>query len=174
MIPFRRQGADTIVADFDDNERLFLADLAAQLIEVLEAEGTDPAVERLLPQAYPNDPSASAEFRRFTADSLTTRKIEHARTVIASLRSAEDDEDLFELDEAEVQSWLRTLTDLRLTLAVRLEIDNQNEEGRTDEDAEPLQTVYFWLGGLQESLLSALLAADAWASDDPETDAPQA
>ncbi|MFT2817918.1 DUF2017 domain-containing protein [Leifsonia sp. A12D58] len=157
MIPFRRQTPQTIVADFDDNERLFLADLAAQLVEVLEAEGTDPAVERLLPQAYPDDPSASAEFRRFTSESLTTRKIEHARTVIASLGAPEEGEDFFELDEAEVQSWLRTLTDLRLTLAVRLEIDNENEEGRTDEDAEPLQTVYFWLGGLQESLLSALL-----------------
>ena len=70
MIPFRRQSADTIIADFDDNERLFLADLAAQLVEVLEADGTDPAVERLLPQAYPDDPSASAEFRRFTALNL--------------------------------------------------------------------------------------------------------
>ena len=160
MIPFHRQSTGLIVADFDNNERLFLSDLASQLVEVLEAEGTDPAIERLLPQAYPGDAEASAEFRRFTADTLTERKIEHARTVIASLDAPDDEESFFELSETEVQAWLRTLTDLRLTLAVRLEIDNENEEGRTDEGAEPLQTVYFWLGGLQESLLTALLAAE--------------
>jgi hypothetical protein len=38
--------------------------------------------------AYPDDAEASAEFRRFTADDLTTRKAANARRIIADLAAA--------------------------------------------------------------------------------------
>jgi hypothetical protein len=54
------------------------------------------------------------------------------------------------------QQWLSTLTDLRLTIANRLGIESDDDEGRTDEAAMPLQESYYWLGDLQEMIVRAL------------------
>ena len=90
-------------------------------------------LQRLLPDAYRDDTEEAAEFRRFTERSLTSAKVANAETVLATLRDAgldetkvdeaEDQEPLeVELDAAAVQAWLRTLTDVRLALAIRLGI----------------------------------------------------
>ena len=42
----------------------------------------DPAMARLFPDAYPDDPEASLDFRRFTQRSLQEAKLAHARTVL--------------------------------------------------------------------------------------------
>ena len=97
-------------------------------------------LQRLLPDAYRDDSDDSAEFRRFTERSLTSAKVANAEAVLASLAGGRarrdiDDDDVedqdpieVELDPDAVQAWLRTLTDIRLSLAVRLGIE-------TDEDA---------------------------------------
>jgi hypothetical protein len=112
----------------------------------------DPALLRLLPDAYQDDQDASAEFRRFTEDELAGAKTSDARTVAMALRGDE----AIVLDPESVRPWLRSITDLRLTLAVRLGIREDGDEGDTSQAAEPTQQVYFWLGYLQESLLAAL------------------
>lgn len=62
-----------------------------------------------------------------------------------------------ELDEAAAQAWLRTLTDIRLTLAARLGIDLDDELGnQSSDEAVMMRQVYDWLGYVQESLVSAL------------------
>jgi hypothetical protein len=57
------------------------------------------------------------------------------------------------LDEAGVNSWLRTLTDLRLALAARLQIEDDGDEGLGDET---MLTVYDWLGFLQGTLVETI------------------
>ena len=47
----------------------------------------DPVLARLLPDGYTDDPEASAEFRRYTEESLRTAKVAAAQTVLASLPS---------------------------------------------------------------------------------------
>jgi len=159
---FTRSLSGQLRGRFDDAERETLSALAEQLVQVLEAApdasehpGDDPAFSRLLPDAYPENPEASAEFRRFTSDEIVQRKIENARAVIASVGNT-DARGRVQLDEASAQSWLRTLTDLRLVLASRLGIERDGDEGRLDADALPLQQLYLWFGYLQESLLQAL------------------
>ena len=46
---------------------------------------TDPALARLLPDAYADDPGSSAEFRRFTESDLRTQKQAAIRVVLDSL-----------------------------------------------------------------------------------------
>jgi hypothetical protein len=79
----------------------------------------DPAVARLLPDAYPQDPAASADFRRRTSDDLLVRKREAARRVLTAIPAPY--EPAF-LDEQAAQDWLTTLNDLRLVLGTRLGI----------------------------------------------------
>ena len=133
----------------------------------------DPVLQRLLPDAYRDDSDESAEFRRFTERSLTSAKVANAEAVLASLRDAgldetkvddaeaEDQEPLeVELDAEAVQAWLRTLTDVRLSLAVRLGIESDEDmmllHQSEDEAVIAMTELYDWLGYVQETLVTAL------------------
>jgi hypothetical protein len=182
VIPFRQHGT-VVTARLTANEAVTLGVLAAQLIELLgersvqadDGENTDagdalyaqlgiggagarpldPALARLLPDAYREDAQAASDHRRFTERTLVDRKVSNARAVIASLDSATISAvaavHTLSLDEESVQCWLRTLTDLRLTIAARLQIEEDGDEGVGDD---AMLAVYDWLG----YLLSALVA----------------
>lgn len=177
------ESTGTVTAQFEPVEIGLLRLAASQLIDLLEAAEThalgtsdDPALRRLLPDAYTDDPEAAAEFRRFTADDLLERKVRNARCVLASLGEEPLDEIADEpgdaelgaaadaaeqpvtiaLDPDDVQSWLRTLTDLRLTLAERLEIGPDGVPQLSDDEAPFLHDVYDWFGMVQESLVYAI------------------
>lgn len=129
----------------------------------------DPVLRRLLPDAYGDDAEESAEFRRFTERTLTSAKVANAEALIGSLRAGGldlDDEEgpeqvvEVELDEGEVQAWLRSLTDIRLSIAVRLGIDSDDDALAVAESEDPavqaMSDVYDWLGYVQETLVGAL------------------
>jgi hypothetical protein len=128
----------------------------------------DPVLQRLLPDAYRDDADDSAEFRRFTERSLTSAKVANAEAILAALVAAgldEVDEEAgetleVELDADTAQSWLRALTDIRLSLAVRLGIEDDDDAmllARSDDEAVVAMTeLYDWLGYVQETLVVAL------------------
>lgn len=132
------------------------------------AEPEDPVLQRLFPTAYPEDPEAAAEFRRFTEGSLRDRKAEAAGCVIDTLEEAGLPPELtetglvidVELDEAAAQTWLRSFTDIRLALAVRLGVEQDDEEywhSLPEEDPRTVaHDIYEWVGYLQETLVDAL------------------
>ncbi|WP_332662520.1 DUF2017 domain-containing protein [Aeromicrobium sp.] len=130
----------------------------------------DPVLKRLLPDAYRDDEEGAGEFRRFTERSLTSAKVANAETLIGSLidggltfgaTAAEDEEPIeIELDDHEVQAWLRALTDVRLSLAVRLGIEEDEDillvAQSEDEAIAAMSEIYDWLGYVQETLIAAL------------------
>lgn len=132
------------------------------------AEPEDPVLQRLFPTAYPEDPEAAAEFRRFTEGSLRDRKAEAAACVIDTLEEAGLPPELtetglvidVELDEPAAQTWLRSFTDIRLALAVRLGVEQDDEEywhSLPEEDPRTVaHDIYEWVGYLQETLVDAL------------------
>ena len=174
MIPFTRDG-DLILARLSAGEAAVLSALAGQLVELLEeraaespadvllaqlgiggasAPPLDPAMARLLPDAYRGDAEAASEHRQLTELGLVDRKAANARAVIASLDGAgSGGPRLVSLDPAGVQSWLRHLTDLRLVLAARLQIDQDGDEGSGDDR---MLDLYDWLGYLQGTLVECL------------------
>ena len=152
MIPFRRRG-DDLLLDLPEHEARLLGDLVAQLVTVLEGgDPGDPAVARLLPSAYPDDEEAAAEFRRFTSDDLTARKLANARRVLDDVATPTAER----LDAAGQQSWLRTLTDLRLVLGSRLGVTADGPAPSDDPHVVVMHDVFDWLGYLQESLVQTL------------------
>ncbi len=153
MKPFQNEPDGTVVAAIDRDEALLMQSLASQLTALLrEGDGMDPAVVRLLPDAYPDDPAASAEFRRFTAGGLVERKLANADTLMTTLSESIETGEL-RLDPPQAQAWLRSLTDIRLTLASRLGIESEDQEPSEDTI---LQELYDWLGFLQNSLVEAV------------------
>ncbi|WP_183095137.1 DUF2017 domain-containing protein [Nocardioides stalactiti] len=131
-------------------------------------EPEDPVLARLFPNAYRDDGDAAAEFRRFTEGSLRDGKARAAGTVIdtleeAGLPSEPTDEDLtidVEIDVVTAEVWMRTLTDLRLALGTRLEVEEGDEDywySLPDEDPRgQAHHIYEWLGYLQETLVQAV------------------
>ncbi len=120
----------------------------------------DPVLRRLLPNAYV-DPESAAEFRKYTESSLRLVKQTHLMYLREQLVFPVD----HELPKADIAvtdptQWLIAINDLRLALAVRLDIKTDSfdeyEAMKDDNPQKSLFAVYFWLGGIQESLISHL------------------
>ncbi len=141
-----------------------LADDTAQLLaDADENEPTpmDPALRRLLPDGYRDDPEAAAEFRRFTAEGLAERKIANSSKLVESLSGGGGSRVTVQLDDADADAWLKALTDIRLVLASRLGIEDDGDLGfgRGGENTYRA-IVYGWVGYVQESLLRAITAPE--------------
>jgi hypothetical protein len=137
----------------------------------------DPVLHRLLPDAYRDDDEGASDFRRFTERGLRESKSHNAQVLIQSLIAggmsepvaADDSDDIaapaqpeveVELDAEGVQAWLRALTDIRLALATRLGVE-QDDERRwatmADDDPQSyVHDIYDWLGYVQETLVHAI------------------
>jgi hypothetical protein len=187
----RHRRSRRVIANFSGFEADLLRSLASQLVELLRNEHAapthaddplealldfsgpteepeDPVLARLFPTAYPDDPEAAGDFRRFTEGSLRDGKAEAAVSVIDVLEEAGLPPELteeglvidVELEEPTAETWLRSFTDIRLALAVRLEVEEGDEEyWETLDEEDPrgqAHDIYMWLGYLQESLVDAL------------------
>ena len=120
----------------------------------------DPVLQRLLPNAYA-DPESAAEFRKYTESSLRLVKQTHLMYLREQLVFPVD----HELPKADIAvtdptQWLIAINDMRLALAVRLDIKTDSfaeyEKMKDSDRQKPLFAVYFWLGSIQESLISHL------------------
>lgn len=178
---FQRTATGRIVLRADEVERGLLRTLAEQVIAFVQPDDEpdpgddplhaivgaldgsserpdDPALARLLPDAYLDDPEASADFRRFTEGALREQKEAHARAVLDGLARSGSK---VTLSEQELPSWLGFLNDARLALGVRLGIaeDAVDELAGLPEDDPRFAAfhVYDWLTYLQDSLVRLLL-----------------
>ena len=162
MRPFRRKG-DELVARLGPAEVRILALLLDQLEQLLTADAEDvagdPVLDRLLPAGHRSDPELAADYRDLTESSLRAGKAEDLATVRAGLPL---DGGTVRLDPEEAGAWLRTSNDLRLALGTRLDIQEDTEppEDLASEEGQQL-AVYYWLTGLQGSLVDALAAGRA-------------
>ena len=174
---FKRKRGGVLAADVDPVEADVLTAVVADLLALLgdgeeEEDGdplaamvglssgpvaapTDPALARLLPDAYGDDEEAAQEFRRYTEGDLRAGKRANATAVLASLAPLAGRGGRLVLDRDEADAWLGCLNDLRLVLGTRLEVTEETELDVHGDDprAQALQ-VYGWLGWLQESLLA--------------------
>ena len=121
----------------------------------------DPVLRRMFPDAYANDPAAAADFRRFTERDLKVKKISEAGMVLAALEATRYGRHELRIPVSEADTWLRTLTSLRLAIAIRLGITDAAaaEELAEIDEHDPrafMASVYDWLSFAQETLISAL------------------
>ena len=175
----RVDGAVTLTVD--KGEVPILRDLFGQLVALLDVAeapadedplsalvgiGTstkapeDPALARLLPNAYSDDDESAAEFRRYTELGLRETKRTRAALVQGCLKRPGKRRTL---TEDETQAWLTSINDLRLVLGTRLDVSEDPEadwavlNGLPEDDPLLLHhAIYDWLGALQWRLLQAL------------------
>ncbi len=177
-----------VLAHFDETEAQVLLSLSRQFSDLLNdvtnpSALIDPAMRRLFPDAYRDDASASDEFRRYTQQDLAIAKVNAAERVQLALEGnlvPPIDEDLpdgrtalgLSIDDG--WSWLRHLTDVRLTLAARMGV--VDDPAAFDDDVDPdslteeellTRSLFDWVGYVQELLVAALDDAIGARETDP-------
>lgn len=187
----RHRRSGVAFASFSGFEADLLRSLASQLVELLQDEHVaqveidpfealldfsgptappeDPVLARLFPTAYADDDEAASDFRRYTEPALREQKAASAIVIIDTLEEAGlpievETDDLFidvELGPDQALSWLRSLTDIRLALATRLGIEDDDDEfwdSLDDEDPRvQAHDIYDWAGFIQETLVESLV-----------------
>lgn len=156
-------------------EAVHLRGLIGQFVDLLidtKDAAADPAVARLVPSAYPDDSAAAEQFRATTQAELLRRRTDDAAVALADLTSAGEltldgattsdglDNSAFEAALAEVEivldrdrlgAWLRTLSAVRLVLASRLGIVEEDDH----DESDPRFAVYEWLAARLDALVRA-------------------
>ncbi|MEV4735257.1 MULTISPECIES: DUF2017 family protein [unclassified Microbacterium] len=144
-------------------EGIQLSRLVDDFVELVGSDRdlSDPAVNRLAPDAYPGDAEAAREFREATRADLFDRRLHDAEVVRHALSAVRADDELTEaeafveldvtLTAADADAWLRTLAALRLVIAARLGIERDD-----DHDPEDARFgIYDWLGYRLEVIVQA-------------------
>ncbi len=179
---FHRHKNGSVDLTLDASDAELLGQLLDQLVALLQPEGADaapsddplaalvgigtateapedPALARLLPDAYRDDTDRAAEFRRYTE--LSLREAKQQRALVA--RRTLDDPDRGALTDDELDAWMRSLNDVRLVVGARLGVTDDAEADwqqwmqlAQDDPRLMLVEVYDWTTQLLATLLHAL------------------
>jgi Domain of unknown function (DUF2017) len=148
----------TLEVRLDAGEAELMRGLTKEMRTLLEADipRTDAVISRLFPDAY-ETPEQSHTFRDLVGDELRQGKLNALRDVIGKLNGNEGV--TFSLAEDEIDSWLTTLTDMRLAIGTRLDIteETMNQELEDGDPDSPAKSVLHWLGWLQETTITQLM-----------------
>jgi Domain of unknown function (DUF2017) len=158
----------SVVMELTVLEAAHLSDLVEQFVTLLADTADpagDPAVARLVPDAYRDDRTAAEEFRRLTEADLLSRRRADAGIVLASLqhngralspamldRSDATTAMVVQLSAEQSGAWLRTLAAVRLVLASRLGIEHDDDH----DDEDPRFGIYDWVGYRLQGLVEAI------------------
>ena len=140
----------------DPDEAGLMARLLGELRAVIEADSDrDPVVGRLFPRAYEDDHDQIA-FDDLVGEQLRAEKLDAIKRIESVVVGPGPVETT--VPNEEVAGWLPVLTDLRLAIGTRLDVDEAAMD-RTIEPDDPSaapMSILHWLGWMQESLLEAL------------------
>jgi hypothetical protein len=153
----RRHRNGTFELRIPADERDLLRSVGPQLREVLVRQataiesGADPAVDRLFPEAYPDDADRQTEYRLLAHDSLL-------ESHLGALAVLEETADADRLTEDQLMAWMRAVNNVRLVLGTRLEVTEDGDE-RPRSARDPRAgafAVYDYLTYLQGDIIEAL------------------
>lgn len=176
---FARSRSGGLVLSVHETERALLLSLAQQMAEFVAPDPLaadadplaamvgidpeamvpdDPALARLFPDAFRDDPEAARDFRRFTERGLREAKAVNALTVAETLGV---DGRRITIPADDIGAWLGFLNDTRIALGTRIGITEDNHEElaalpEDDPSSGPFH-VYDWLTYLQDSLVHLLV-----------------
>lgn len=149
----RRSRRGTFELRIPEPEREVLRTLPEQLGALLDGADPveDPAMRRLYPAAYLDDPEATAEFDGFVRDELTAQRKASIDTMARTIEASRVNED-------ELTAWLGAINDLRLVLGVRLNVTEESrpEEFAGEPERESSYALYAYLSYLEEEIVEAL------------------
>jgi hypothetical protein len=163
---FSKEG-DRFIVRLSKGVRGLLVELCRQSRALLDAEdpSSDPAVSRLFPPAYPDDPLRNLEFETNLGAAPRAGKLQALDVVERTAQAST-------LTEDELLAWIGVVNDLRLVLGTRIEIteDVTDEDFPADDPRLATYRVFRFLGYLLGEMLEGMGAP---MTDEPsDTDEP--
>lgn len=150
--PFRRRGGRYVVS-LSEEERSLLLEVCRQSRALLEAEdpSSDPAVARLFPPAYQDDPLQNLEYETTLGETPRNGKLQAIATLERTARAAD-------LSEEELLAWMGVVNDARLVIGTRIEITEEATERDYPEGHHDHESfgIYVYLTWLEDRILRAL------------------
>jgi hypothetical protein len=133
-----------------DEERSLLRTVIPQLGDLLDGDLADPALRRLFPTAYADDPEKDIAYQRLVRDELADRRRAAARIMLDTIEARR-------IDEAQLYAWMSAVNDLRLVLGTRLDVSEETDLMAAPHDPDgPLLALYAYLGYLLEAIVEAV------------------
>ena len=155
--------------DIGRHEREILQSLPSQLAEVLRDAPGQPALARLAPPAYVEEPGHEAEYRRYMGDDLRQRQL-------AALAVMGESAGATRLTPEQAEGWLSALNSLRLVLGTQLDVsDDQLDQLDQLDDADSSAAaergaalhLYRYLSALLQELVEAMSGSLPDVADEP-------
>jgi hypothetical protein len=152
MAPFFEKKGDRFSVRLGKHERNLLVELVRQSRTLLETEdpSSDPAVARLFPAAYRDDPLRNLEYETSLGGAPRSGKL-------LALDTVERTANARALSEEDFLTWMGVVNDLRLVLGTRIEVTEEStEEDFAAGGPRDAYHVYQFLGWVQQEMLFAL------------------
>lgn len=145
--PFRKKRNGRYVINLSPEERGLLSDLVEQLRELLSTDS--PALRRLFPPPYGDDEERNQGYSVLAGAELIERRLA-ALDLVSSTLQAE------ELSEEDLDSWMRSINDIRLVLGTVLDVREDGLAPEDDDAQAPMYAAYEYLGMLLERIVRSL------------------
>jgi uncharacterized protein DUF2017 len=131
--------------------RDLLRRILPQLRDVLEGgdASRDPALARIFPAAYPDDPLRSLEFETKVGSELLRERLDAIRTM-------EDSLDAGQLSDEQLLAWHATVNGLRLVLGTRIGITEDISDEEVAGDARAAFDLYQDMTALEAGIVDVL------------------
>ena len=141
------------VVNLDDDERDLVVRLLGELRELLDADLDDepsPALQRLFPPAFLDDPDKEAEYQRLMRDELVASRLAQIDAVTAAVAPGAASD----LDEGQVIAFVQSINAVRVVLGTILDVgeDDDDEPG----DVSPEHQLYGFLSWLLDWAVRSL------------------
>jgi hypothetical protein len=152
MAPFFEKKGDRFSVRLGKHERNLLVELVRQSRTLLETEdpSSDPAVARLFPAAYRDDPLRNLEYETSLGGAPRSGKLQALDTVERTANARA-------LSEEDFLTWMGVVNDLRLVLGTRIEVTEEStEEDFAAGGPRDAYHVYQFLGWVQQEMLFTL------------------
>ena len=159
IVAGREGGADGVRIVLETEEAMLLSELADQVDSVLLLGGDD---DPALGPAAARTPTPTTRRARATSPGTPARASSTAsgrrRSRCAMRPATERGSGLveIELDQAQAWDWLTFLTDLRLILAERVGVVDEDADEADEQRDDYLRAAYEWAGIVQGSMLEVL------------------
>jgi hypothetical protein len=153
---FLSEPGSAVRVRLEEQEADIIRSLLSEMTAMLDA-GTenDPVLERLFPRAYGTE-SDENTYREMVGSDLERGKKRALARVGENVgeRGSVD----VQLSREEADDWLTALTDIRLAIGTRLDVDEEmmSEELNPDDAKAPTLAVLHWLGWIQESMIERI------------------
>jgi hypothetical protein len=140
----------------EEHEADIIRSLLSEMTAMLDIGAqNDPVLERLFPRAYRTDTDEDT-YREMVGSDLEHGKKRALARVGENVGERGSVDVPLSRDEAD--DWLTALTDIRLAIGTRLDVDEEmmSKELDPDDAKAPTLAVLHWLGWVQESMIERL------------------